>query len=85
MDVKPSSSAQVADFLLHLFNDEKSVKYLTFKTFFLLALASGKRRSEIHAFSFGPQSEGGQPLVPSEGSGGLYGLYHLKAHTVRAS
>ena len=29
-----------------------SLKYLTFKTVFLLALGSGKRRSEIHAWLF---------------------------------
>ena len=29
---------------------ESSLKHLTFKTFFLLALGSGKRRSEIHAW-----------------------------------
>ena len=31
---------------------EASLKHLTFKTVFLLALASGKRRSEIHAWVF---------------------------------
>ena len=31
---------------------EASLKYLTFKTVFLMALASGKRRSEIHAWVF---------------------------------
>ena len=29
---------------------DSSLKHLTFKTVFLLALASGKRRSEIHAW-----------------------------------
>ena len=31
---------------------DASLKHLTFKTVFLLALASGKRRSEIHAWLF---------------------------------
>lgn len=31
--------------------DSCSLKFLTFKTVFLIALASGRRRSEIHAFS----------------------------------
>ena len=31
---------------------EASLKYLTFKTVFLLALGSGKRRSEIHAWQY---------------------------------
>ena len=30
---------------------EASLKFLTFKTVFLMALASGRRRSEVHAFS----------------------------------
>ena len=32
--------------------ERASLKFLTFKTVFLLALASGKRRSEIHALAF---------------------------------
>ena len=32
--------------------NEASLKHLTFKTVFLMALASGKRRSEIHAWVF---------------------------------
>ena len=32
--------------------ERASLKFLTFKTVFLLALASGKRRSELHALSF---------------------------------
>ena len=33
---------------------EATLKHLTFKTVFLLALGSGKRRSEIHAINFSP-------------------------------
>ena len=35
---------------LHHLTKEASLKHLTFKTVFLLALGSGKRRSEIHAW-----------------------------------
>ena len=45
------------------------MKYLTFKTFFLLALGSGKRRSEIHAWqnrNIRHQSDWSKvPLYPS--------------------
>ena len=79
VDLRSPSVKQIADFLLHLFQEKNlqpstidgyrsaiadklgnsspfeplrkaSLKHLTFKMVFLLALGSGKRRSEIHAW-----------------------------------
>ena len=44
--------------------EEAGLKFLTWKTVFLLALASGKRHSEIHAWTFMPGRLGSDPTVP---------------------
>ena len=58
---------QLARFILNQL--KASLKHLTFKTVFLLALGSGKRRSEIHAWqnrNIRPQSDWSKvPLYPS--------------------
>ena len=49
MDFETPPVKSVADFLMYLFQDRK-LQPSTFKTVFLLALGSGKRGSEIHAW-----------------------------------
>ena len=66
MDPIDPSVMTVADFLIFMFEEKKlspvsvegyrsdisfTLKYLTQKTVFLIALASGRRHSEIHALS----------------------------------
>ena len=48
--LKPLSGFAPADKVHFEPIKEASLKHLTFKTFFLLALGSGKHRSEIHAW-----------------------------------
>jgi hypothetical protein len=59
--------------------DKLSLKYLTFKTVFLVALATAQRRSELHALAFTKTAfrEDGRvgnpmicPRIPGEYPGG---------------
>jgi hypothetical protein len=57
--------------------DKVSLKYLTFKTVFLVALATAQRWSELHALAFTKtafRGDGGNPRIhpriPGEDPGG---------------